>query len=158
MAATSPNARLATPTPVGRDGADDGIANLLTRLGGSIDRKDAEQVAGLFTVDGGFTHPSGETVRGRDLIEALFRARFAEPGRRTCHVWANLLVTRDGETSAVAEAVMTVYAFEPAISETRAQLRIGRVRARCECGQDGTWRFAEHRFEMAFPLSIPLSG
>jgi uncharacterized protein (TIGR02246 family) len=158
MAATSPNARLAAPAPAGRDSADDGIASLLTRFGIALDRKDAKQVAELFTADGVFTHPSGETIDGRDAIETFYRTRFAEPGRRTCHVWTNLLVTPEGETSAEADAVMTIYAFEPVVSETETQLRVGRAHTRCERGPDGTWRFAEHRFEMAFPLSIPLHG
>ncbi|WP_248963599.1 SgcJ/EcaC family oxidoreductase [Sphaerisporangium perillae] len=134
----------------------DGIATLLTRFGAAIDGRRSEDVAGLFTADCAFIPPSGDVIRGREAIETYYRARFADARRRTCHQWANLQVFPDGESRAGAEAVMTTYAFEPAVSESHAQLRVGRVHVRCESGEDGIWRFAEHRFEMAFPLSIPL--
>lgn len=133
-----------------------GVGILLTRFGDAIDGRRPEDVAGMFTADCSFVPPTGEVVRGREAVETFYRARFADARRRTCHQWANLQVLPDGETLADVQAVMTTYAFEPAVSESHAQLRVGKVLGRCETGHDGVWRFAEHRFEMAFPLSIPL--
>jgi uncharacterized protein (TIGR02246 family) len=156
MVLASPDPRPAVaPSPV-RSTAHDGIAALLTRFGAAIDGRRPEDVAALFTADCTFVPPSGEPILGREAIETYYRARFADARRRTSHQWANLQVLPDGENRAGAEAVMTTYAFEPTVSESHAQLRVGRVHAQCESDQDGLWRFAEHRFEMAFPLSIPL--
>jgi uncharacterized protein (TIGR02246 family) len=150
------------PLPAGRqacpgcDPAYHGIGLLLTGFGDAIDSRRPDDVAALFTADCAFAPPSGEVMRGREAIAAHYRARFADNRRRTCHQWANLRIAPDSGGRADAQAVMTTYAFEPAVSESHAQLRVGKVLGRCERGDDGIWRFAGHRFEMAFPLAIPL--
>ncbi|MER5790247.1 nuclear transport factor 2 family protein [Streptomyces sp. NPDC001980] len=156
MVSTSPSPRPTAPPPLTGGPVHEGVATLLTRFGAAIDAGRADGVAELFTADCAFVPPTGEVLRNPAAVEAFYRARFADTRRRTCHQWANLQVFPDGERGAGAEAVMTTYAFEPAVSETHTQLRVGRVHARCESGADGVWRFAEHRFEMAFPLSVPL--
>ncbi|MEU0948557.1 nuclear transport factor 2 family protein [Streptomyces canus] len=156
MHTASPGARPGVPPSAAGGAAYEGIAGLLTRFGAAIDGKRAEEVAELFTIDGAFIPPTGDSLRGREAILVYYKARFGDVRRRTCHQWANLQVVPGGANLATAEAVMNTYAFEPPVSETHAQLRVGRVHARCESGPDGLWRFAAHRFEMAFPLSLPL--
>ncbi|MFK0152774.1 nuclear transport factor 2 family protein [Streptomyces sp. NPDC090493] len=158
MASPSPGSRPTAPSPVTGGSAHEGIAALLTAFGAAIDAGRADGVAELFTADCVFEPPTGEALRGPGAIETFYRARFADTRRRTCHQWANLRVFPDGAHRAGAEAVMTTYAFEPSVSQSHAQVRVGRVHAWCERGRDGRWRFAEHRFEMAFRLSVPLWG
>jgi hypothetical protein len=54
--------------------------------------------------------------------------------------------------------VLTNYAFEPSVSETALQMRIGNVVCRCESDEASKWRFAEHLYERIFATSLPLAG
>ncbi|MFE4668247.1 nuclear transport factor 2 family protein [Streptomyces sp. NPDC056716] len=155
MVLTPPDPHLGT-SAAPADAVHHGIGSLMTRFGAAIDGKQAQEVAALFTDDCSFSPPTGEALRGRAAVAEFYEGRFADLRRRTCHTWANLQVFPESADRARSEAVMTTYAFEPSVSETHVQLRVGRVHGRCEQGSDGIWRFAEHSFEMAFPLSIPL--
>jgi hypothetical protein len=78
--------------------------------------------------------------------------------RRTRHVWSNLFVRPVSPQRAHFEVVLTNYAFEPTVSETALQMRIGNVVGQCESDESGAWRFSEHLYERIFATSLPLAG
>ena len=55
-------------------------------------------------------------------------------------------------------AVLTNYAFEPDVSETHLQMRVGNLDLRCVSDTDGRWRFLEHVYERVFAAQLPLGG
>jgi ketosteroid isomerase-like protein len=131
-----------------------GIALLLVRFSNAVDRKQAREVAEQFAPDGMFK-PADTPVEGRAAIEALYRARFQDPRRTTRHLWGNLLVLPQADGTAHVDVVLTIYAFEPAVSEDELQMRIGNVWARCVRDGQGVWRFAEHVYEKCFAARLP---
>jgi hypothetical protein len=139
-------------------GADvNGIASLLIRFSNAVDQRRPTDIADLFSIDGLF-RPGEPSIRGRSAIEAFYVARLADERRRTRHLWSNLFVRPAGPRQAQVEVVLTNYAFEPSVSETALQMRIGNVVCRCESDEAGNWRFAEHLYERIFATSLPLAG
>jgi len=102
--------------------------------------------------------PGERSIRGRSAIEAFYVTRQTDERRRTRHLWSNLFVRPAGPRQAHADVVLTNYAFEPAVSETALQMRIGNVVCRCESDEAGCWRFVEHLYERIFASSLPLAG
>jgi SnoaL-like domain len=133
-----------------------GIARLLIRFSDAVDQRQPSTIAELFTVDGLF-QPGENSVRGRTTIQDFYAARLADVRRRTRHLWANLLVQPELPRRVRFQAVLTNYAFEPAVSESAWQMRIGNVTGICEQDDDGNWRFAEHRYERVLATTLPLT-
>lgn len=144
---------LASVAPRGQEG---GIAALLLRFSDAANNRRPEAIAKQFTADGLFAVGPTE-VRGRAAIEAFYRERQADPRRVTRHVWNNLRGHALDDGSIQVEVVLTNYAFEPAVSETQMQLRVGDVSARCVL-EDGVWLFADHLYKRTFAASLPLNG
>ena len=158
MSATPPD--LAGIGPIrasfGPDGDVDGLSLLLIRFSDAVDQRRPADAAAQFTEDGLF-QPGPDPVRGRPQIEALYRRRFSDERRRTCHLWSNLQVHPAGTGEAELKVVLTNYAFEPAISEEVLQFRIGTVSGRCVKDGLGVWRFAEHLYERTFTSCLPVA-
>ena len=134
-------------------------ANILWRFSEAIDKRMAGAAARFFARDGVFRR-SEEVVRGRASIEQLYLSRMDDPRRVTRHVWSNVRSRPSTDLEVCVEALLMTYAFEPQISQTHLQLRIGNVTCRCIPDPDEGWVFAEHAYERAFvaylPLSLPL--
>jgi hypothetical protein len=132
-------------------------AHLLLRFSEAVDQRRPDAVADCFTSDALFRPGAREIVGARD-IGLFYHERLADPRRRTRHSWSNIAVDEIGPETAKVTALLTNYAFEPAVAEDAVQLRIGNVECRLERGTDGAWRFAEHLYENAFAISLPLGA
>jgi hypothetical protein len=131
-------------------------AHLLVRFTEAVDQRRHDEIAACFTESGQF-RPGARAVTGRKEIGDFYRARLADPGRKTRHSWSNVVVHEEDAATARITALLTNYAFEPVVSDAAVQVRIGNVDCRLERGGDGIWRFTEHLYESAFALSLPLS-
>lgn len=134
----------------------EGVSGLLIRFSEAVDGRHPALIAEQFTEEGLF-QPGTPLMRGPAAIEAFYRSRQADPRRTTRHLWSNLRVEAQGADEAGFRAILSVYAFEPQISETALQVRIGTVSGRCARTGD-VWLFAEHLYERAFTASWPLAG
>ncbi len=133
-----------------------GIALLLLSFSEAVDSRRPQEIAEQFTADG-FFKPGDTAIHGPAAVEAFYRDRLRDPRRTTRHLWSNLRVTPSAEDLADLRVVLSNYAFDPAVSETEVQLRIGNVSGVCAKGPDGRWRFAEHVYERFYALRLPLS-
>ncbi|HEX4710894.1 nuclear transport factor 2 family protein [Phenylobacterium sp.] len=133
-----------------------GITLLLLGFSEAVDTRRPQEIAEQFTADGLFK-PGDTAIHGPAAIEAFYRDRLRDPRRTTRHFWSNLRVTPSADDLADIRVVLTNYAFDPAVSETEVQLRVGNVSGVCAKGPDGRWRFAEHVYERLFALRLPLS-
>lgn len=140
----------------GQDCVTAGIGLLLARFSDAVDGRRPNEVARLFAHDGLF-QPGEKAVRGQPAIEKFYIERLSSPLRRTCHVWANVRVSRSGTSAATVMAVLTNYVYDPAVSRTELQQRIGKVTAACLRDADGTWRFLEHLYDRIFAVRLQLA-
>jgi hypothetical protein len=134
----------------------DGAARLLIRFSEAIDGRQPAEVAAQFTPDGVFKRGESAIV-GSVAIEAFYRQRVADPRRTTRHLWSNLMLMPDGEAGLRIRVFLTNYAFEPAVSESEVQMRLGQVTGRCVRDTQGEWRFAEHFYQSQYALRLPRS-
>jgi hypothetical protein len=54
-------------------------------------------------------------------------------------------------------AVLTNYVYDPGVSDTELQQRIGNVTAICVRDGGGNWRFREHLYARVFAVRLPLA-
>ena len=134
----------------------EGVARLLIRFSEAVDGRRPAEIAAQFAPDGLFK-PGETAIVGPAAIEAFYRQRQADPRRTTRHLWSNLVLTPDGEGALRIRVVLTNYAFEPAVSESEVQMRLGEVTGRCVRDDAGEWRFAEHRYQRQYALRLPRS-
>jgi hypothetical protein len=134
----------------------EGVARLLIRFSEAVDGRHPAEVAAQFAPDGVFK-PGESAIVGPAAIEAFYRQRLADPRRTTRHLWSNLMLTSDGEGRLRIRVVLTNYAFEPAVSESEVQMRLGEVAGRCVRDAQGEWRFAEHLYQRQYALRLPRS-
>ena len=153
----SVNERLVSPqaSPAGELQGSDATA-ILWRFSDAIDKRMADAAARLFTRDGVFRRGS-EVIRGRADIESFYSARMAVPERVTRHLWSNVNCLQSTDSDACVRAVLSTYAFEPEISRTHLQLRMGNVVCQCVRDADEGWVFAVHAYERLFVAYLPLS-
>jgi hypothetical protein len=133
-----------------------GVSLLLLDFSEAVDARRPQEVAEQFTADGLFK-PGDIAIYGPAAVEAFYRDRLRDPRRTTRHLWSNLRVTPSAEDLADIRVVLSNYAFDPAVSETEVQLRVGNVCGVCAKAPDGRWRFAEHIYERLYALRLPLS-
>lgn len=133
----------------------DGIARLLVCFSAAVDGRRPADIAGLFVDDAVF-QPAGKPILGRAAIEIFYTERLRDPLRRTRHLWANVQISPSAEGSVALAAVLTNYAYDPSLSRTEVQQRIGNVTASCVRDCQGQWRFREHYYERVFALRVPL--
>lgn len=133
-----------------------GVSLLLLRFSEAVDSRRPQEIAEQFTAEGLFK-PGDKAMQGPAAIETFYRDRLRDPRRTTRHLWSNLSVTPSAGDRAEIRVVLSNYAFDPAVSETEVQLRIGNVSGVCAKGPDGRWRFAEHVYERLYALRLPLS-
>jgi hypothetical protein len=131
-----------------------GVARLLIRFAGAVDARRPVEIAAQFVAEGVFK-PGETSIVGPAAIEAFYRVRQADPRRTTRHLWSNLLVSADDGGALRIRVVLANYAFEPAVSETEVQMRLGEVSGRCVRGADGEWLFAEHLYQRQYALRLP---
>ena len=133
-----------------------GVSLLLLGFSEAVDTRRPQEIAEQFTA-GGLFKPGDTAIHGPAAIEAFYKDRLRDPRRTTRHLWSNLRVTPSADALADIRVVLTNYAFDPAVSETEVQLRVGNVAGVCARGPDSRWRFAEHVYERLFALRLPLS-
>jgi hypothetical protein len=133
-----------------------GVSLLLLRFSDAVDCRRPQEIAEQFTADGLFK-PGATAIHGAGAVEAFYADRLRDPRRTTRHLWSNLHVAPSAHDRADIRVVLSNYAFDPAVSETEVQLRIGNVSGVCARGADGRWRFAEHVYERLYALRLPLS-
>jgi len=129
---------------------------ILLRFSDAVDGRLPAQVARLFAADGIFC-PGDKQIFGRTSIEAFYTSRLSDPRRSTRHLWSNVQHRLTSDVEAQIEATLTVYAFEPQVSETHLQLRLGNVRCRCILDLEDGWVFSEHLYVRAFAVHLPLN-
>ncbi|HXA40546.1 MAG TPA: nuclear transport factor 2 family protein [Phenylobacterium sp.] len=133
-----------------------GIALLLLRFSEAVDSRRPQEIAEQFTA-GGVFKPAAAALQGPAAVEAFYADRLRDPRRTTRHLWSNLYVAPAADGRAEIRVALSNYAFDPAVSETEVQLRVGNVSGVCARGADGRWRFAEHVYERLYALRLPLS-
>ena len=133
-----------------------GVNLLLLNFSEAVDCRRPQEIAEQFTADGLFK-PGDTAIHGPAAVEAFYRDRLRDPRRTTRHLWSNLRVAPLADDAADIRVVLSNYAFDPAVSETEVQLRVGNVSGVCAKGPDGRWRFAEHVYERLFAMRLPLS-
>jgi len=133
----------------------EGVARLLIRFSDAVDGRRPAEIAALFAADGVFK-PGDKAMIGPAVIEAFYRERQADPSRTTCHLWSNLQVgPAEAADGLQIKVVLANYAFEPAVSETDVQMRLGDVTGRCVQDANGDWLFAEHHYQRRYALRLP---
>jgi nuclear transport factor 2 (NTF2) superfamily protein len=132
-----------------------GAVRLLYRFSDAVDNRRPSQVSQAFT-DSGLFRVGKVEMRGRAAIEAFYITRLSDKRRRTRHLWSNVESRIVDETEVRIRAVLTNYAFEPEVSESHLQMRIGNIDARCLADTDGRWRFEEHIYERVLAASLPM--
>jgi ketosteroid isomerase-like protein len=149
----------AEPTGKQLPAVDDmaGASALLRRFSLAVDSRLPALVARFFTEDALF-RPGEREVRGRAAIESFYLARLSDPRRTTRHVWSNVELRPSGDGDVLITALLTNYAFEPDVSETALQMRLGDVECRCVRGANGEWQFATHLYTRVFTASLPLAA
>lgn len=140
----------------GRHDCTAGISLLLACFSDAVDGRRPTEVARLFMPDGLF-QPGETPIRGQPAIESFYSERLRDPLRRTRHIWANVRVSRSAQNTATVMAVLTNYAYDPTVSHTELQQRIGNVTAVCERDATGNWRFREHLYDRIFAVRLPLA-
>ncbi|THD70984.1 nuclear transport factor 2 family protein [Phenylobacterium sp.] len=133
-----------------------GVSLLLLRFSDAVDSRRPQEIAEQFTADSLF-RPGASAIHGRAAVEAFYADRLRDPRRTTRHLWSNLHVAPSADDRADIRVVLSNYAFDPAVSETDVQLRVGNVSGVCVRDADGRWRFAEHIYERIYALRLPLS-
>lgn len=134
-----------------------GVNRLLIAFGEAVDRRRPADIAQLFTETGLF-RPGETELRGRVAIHAFYDDRLTDERRVTHHVWNNVQVRRLGAGHARVSALLANYAFEPAVSETDMQVRMGHVDGLCKMTETGEWHFAEHLYRRGFASTMSLTG
>jgi hypothetical protein len=134
-----------------------GVNRLLIAFGEAVDRRRPADVAQLFT-DTGLFRPGETELRGRVAIETFYADRLTDERRVTHHVWNNVQIHRLSAGEARVSALLANYAFEPAVTETDMQLRMGHVDALCMMTETGEWHFAEHLYRRGFAAAMSLTG
>jgi hypothetical protein len=134
-----------------------GVNRLLIAFGEAVDGRRPTEISQLFTATGLF-RPGETELRGRVAIQAFYADRLTDERRVTHHVWNNVQVHRLGAGEASVSALLANYAFEPAVSETDMQVRMGHVNGLCVMTESGEWRFAEHLYRRGFAAKMPLTG
>ena len=129
---------------------------VLLRFTQAVDNRLPAEAAKQFAVDGVFC-PPGKEIRGRDTLLAYYTTRLSDPRRTTRHIWSNIEYRLTGEGEAQLTAALMNYAFEPQVSETHLQLRVGTVNCRCVLESDGRWVFAEHLYVPGLSAHLPIS-
>jgi hypothetical protein len=138
-------------------GGPEAAVRLLYRFSEAVDNRRPSAVSDQFTSDGVFLAGTVE-LRGREAIEAFYVSRLADPRRRTRHVWSNVESLTVGPAEVRIRAVLTNYAFEPQVSESCLQMRLGNVDLCCTADATGRWRFKEHTYERVYTAQLPLDG
>lgn len=134
-----------------------GIARLLACFSNAVDGRRPADIAELFIEEGIF-QPAGKAIHGPAAIATFYMERLRDPLRRTRHLWANVQIHSLMEGSAALDAVLTNYAYDPSVSRTEVQQRIGNVTAQCLRDSRGQWRFREHYYEPVFALRLPVAS
>lgn len=132
------------------------LSQVLISFSNAVDERRPAAIAELFTVEGVF-RPGDKIIRGRDAIQEFYAERLSDARRRTRHLWSNLQLQPVLPHLVQFSAVLTNYAFEPAVSEQTLQMRLGNVNGTFEQDAGGTWRFAEHLYQRLFSVSLPLT-
>lgn len=133
------------------------IARLLACFSNAVDSRRPADIAKLF-LDEGIFQPAGKAIRGPAAIEIFYVERLRDPLRRTRHLWTNVQIHSHVEGTAAVEAVLTNYAYDPSLSQTEVQHRVGNVAAQCVRDATGQWRFREHCYEPIFALRLPVAS
>jgi hypothetical protein len=102
----------------------DGVARLLIHFSEAVDGPQRAESGRPVRARRG-VQARGVRDRRFGAIEAFFRQRLADPRRTTRHLWSNLMLMPDGERALRIRVVLTNYAFEPAVSESEVQMRLG---------------------------------
>lgn len=121
------------------------VENLIARYAELVDDGDFAGLGALLA-DATFVG-SGEPVRGREAVEAMFRDTVvvhADGTPRTQHVTTNVAVEVDEQAgTATARSYVTVLQAAPELP--LQPIAAGRYHDRFERDADGAWRFAERR-------------
>ncbi len=133
----------------------DGVLRLLLRFSEAVDNRRVDAIAALFTPDGLF-QLGPQSVSGPPAVAEFYRERLRDPARRTRHLWSNVMLSSERGRSARFGAVLTNYVFEPSVSTTEVQMRVGDVSGVCRRDARGDWLFVEHRYERTYALRLPL--
>ena len=132
-----------------------GAVRLLFRFSDAVDERRPSHVSQAFT-DSGLFRIGKVEMRGRAAIEAFYVSRLSDKRRRTRHIWSNIESRIVDAAEVRIRAVLTNYAFEPEVSESHLQMRIGNVDARCLSDAEGRWRFEEHLYERVLSAMLPM--
>jgi 3-phenylpropionate/cinnamic acid dioxygenase small subunit len=129
---------------------------LLTEFAHRVDNGLGDTVHELFTEDGSIAGP-GLAMNGRSEIAKQFTARAKEPGRVSRHFWSNPRFERLDERSIRVVTLIQTFVHRREEGEElpaeRYSLIVGDsidVMQRCD---DGCWRFASRRLEVAFRVT-----
>ena len=133
------------------------ISLLLAKFGSALDRQKIDSAVSLFAGDAIF-QPAGSPIRGRAELEAFFAKRHGDARRRTCHTWSNLVVRPLMEGRAQYEVILTNYVFDPAVSESEVEVRVGSVWGVCRGAGPDSWCFESHFHERIHAAAMRLTA
>ena len=125
------------------------IEHLLTAFGSCADRADGGELADLFANDGTLTMGAQE-VRGRAAIAAFTSERFADPTRKTRHVWSNLKLMKTADVRLQATSIQQTY--EQIGADQPAQVRVSDVSDEFVRDAQGDWHFCSRRISRVFTV------
>jgi uncharacterized protein (TIGR02246 family) len=111
------------------------IEALVIEFAYRVDQGQADRVHELFTPEATLSTPAF-SLKGRDEIEARFKARAGDTSRKSRHYCTNLRLTRDGDAIIAVSNALTVI-----VSDGGAPFVMSGT-SRDECvRQDGAWAF-----------------
>lgn len=113
------------------------IEQLLSDFAWYADRGDGESLAALFLPQG-VLHVGGQELIGRDAIARDCERRHAEQGRKTRHIWSNLRIEKEGDSSQVLTTAIQM-TFEQRAPEGTVQTRINDLFDTLRRIESGVW-------------------
>ena len=125
------------------------VEALLTAFGRCADARDGDSLAALFLAEGTMTM-GPHTVTGRAAIATFSNDRYADPARRTRHVWSNLFVEQSTDGSLLSRSIQQT--FDQSAAEAPAQLRVSDLEDTFRRDAAGQWRFASRVIRRVFTV------
>jgi SnoaL-like domain len=130
------------------------VEQLLSHFAWHADRGEGEALGGLFLEDG-VLEVGGSTLRGPQQIAADNTRRFADPHRRTRHLWSNLRIEHAQPERIVSTALQLT--FEQSTPGDPAQLRVNDLHDEFRRNSAGLWRFAHRRIVRAMGMALSVT-
>lgn len=126
------------------------IEDLLTAVSFAVDDRDVETFPTLLTDDVFFDLGFGD-LNGREAVAATFAERAEDRSYVSRHLWANLKVLSVDGNSVDLRSVFATFAVTDVGNANNRVWRCGDYFDTVRKGDDGIWKLAARRLDLALP-------